>query len=402
MYNKKEQKNHLEYLEHPEQLEGFNAIPVPENLDGRIEAGIADGKRRSRRRTIKKAAKAGMGMAAAVALASVLCMSNPSFAAKMPLIGHIFERLEARTSVKGDFSKVAESLTERTTDGTSVGNGRETEGTVPENAAYTKTSNGITMTLSEVYYNQNAIYIAMSLHSEEPFPENVKWLKNCEDYILDYEAVAIEGNQKFSYRDKNDVLFDYMEGNFVDDNTIAGILRIDLREQSVVPDTFRYDMDIARIRFSCIDGGGEDSSYILEGNWNFRLDVTLDTEDTQTVEINEVNENGIGLEKVVKTRYEMNIYTIDEDGDPDKLYFAEVFDANGEKMDYAGNYADNRQTYGYDTSKVNIYICDYDEYMNELKGYYWSDDYEEKKKAKTYEQYIAEHALYHKEIVFDR
>ena len=69
----------------------------------------------------------------------------------MPLIGQIFERLEARTSVKGDFSKVAESLTERTTDGTSVGNGRETEGTVPENAAYTKTSNGITMTLSEVY-----------------------------------------------------------------------------------------------------------------------------------------------------------------------------------------------------------------------------------------------------------
>ena len=40
--------------------------------------------------------------------------------------------------------------------------------------------------------------------------------------------------------------------------------------------------------------------------------------------------------------------------------------------------------------------------MNELKGYYWSDDYEEKKKAKTYEQYIAEHALYQKEIVFDR
>lgn len=61
-----------------------------------------------------------------------------------------------------------------------------------------------------------------------------------------------------------------------------------------------------------------------------------------------------------------------------------------------------RQTYGYDTSKVNIYLCDEDEYMNELKGYYFSEDYEEKKKTKTYEEYIAEHAVYHKEITFDK
>ena len=53
-------------------------------------------------------------MAAAVALASVLCISNPSFAAKMPLIGHIFEQVENNTSVKGDFSQVAETLTQST------------------------------------------------------------------------------------------------------------------------------------------------------------------------------------------------------------------------------------------------------------------------------------------------
>ena len=30
------------------------------------------------------------------------------------------------------------------------------------------------------------------------------------------------------------------------------------------------------------------------------------------------------------------------------------------------------------------------------------EDYEEKKKTKTYEEYIAEHAVYHKEITFDK
>ena len=34
-----------------------------------------------------------------------------------------------------------------------------------------------------------------------------------------------------------------------------------------------------------------------------------------------------------------------------------------------------------DISTVYIYLCDYYEYMDELKGYYWSDDYEEKAKT---------------------
>lgn len=39
---------------------------------------------------------------------------------------------------------------------------------------------------------------------------------------------------------------------------------------------------------------------IYEGNWDFDLNVKLDTKDTQTVEVNEVNDDGVGLEKVVK------------------------------------------------------------------------------------------------------
>ena len=110
---KKEQKT-FEYIENPEQIEGFDKIPVPEDLDQRVRAGIEEGKKRRKKIAFRKTAKVGMGMAAAVALASVLCISNPSFAAKMPLIGHIFEQVENNTSVKGDFSQVAETLTQST------------------------------------------------------------------------------------------------------------------------------------------------------------------------------------------------------------------------------------------------------------------------------------------------
>ena len=69
------------------------------------------------------------------------------------------------------------------------------------------------------------------------------------------------------------------------------------------------------------------------------------------MEVNEVNDDGVGLEKVVKTRYELRVYPKDKSETDGKYYFAEVFDANGERMDYAGDITDCRQTYGYDTSK---------------------------------------------------
>lgn len=385
---KKEQKT-FEYIENPEQIEGFDKIPVPEDLDQRVRAGIEEGKKRRKKIAFRKTAKVGIGMAAAVALASVLCISNPSFAAKMPLIGHIFEQVENNTSVKGDFSQVAETLTqstENTADGT-----------------YTKTSNGITVTLSEVYYNKNAMYIAMSLYSEEPFPEDIKIKDHVKDYILDFDQAAISGENTFSFMpDEKTFLFNYMEGKFVDDHTFAGMLRVDLSSLETEPtDTFTCHMALDSIRFDNVNFKVADEKN-YEGNWDFDLNVKLDTKDTQTVEVNEVNDDGVGLEKVVKTRYELRVYPKDKSETDGKYYFAEVFDANGERMDYAGDITDCRQTYGYDTSKVNIYLCDEDEYMNELKGYYFSEDYEKKKKTKTYEEYIAEHAVYHKEITFDK
>ena len=188
----------------------------------------------------------------------------------------------------------------------------------------------------------------------------------------------------------------------MDDHTFAGMLRVDLSSLETEPtDTFTCHMALDSIRFDNVNFKVADEK-IYEGNWDFDLNVKLDTKDTQTVEVNEVNDDGVGLEKVVKTRYELRVYPKDKSETDGKYYFAEVFDANGERMDYAGDITDCRQTYGYDTSKVNIYLCDEDEYMNELKGYYFSEDYEKKKKTKTYEEYIAEHAVYHKEITFDK
>lgn len=45
---KKEQKT-FEYIENPEQIEGFDKIPVPEDLDQRVRAALKRGKRDGRK-----------------------------------------------------------------------------------------------------------------------------------------------------------------------------------------------------------------------------------------------------------------------------------------------------------------------------------------------------------------
>ena len=54
-----------------------------------------------------------------------------------------------------------------------------------------------------------------------------------------------------------------------------------------------------------------------------------------------------------------------------------------------------------DVSTVYVYLCDYIEYMDELKGYYWSLDYEEKAKTKTFKQLLDENAILKTEVTFD-
>ena len=46
-------------------------------------------------------------------------------------------------------------------------------------------------------------------------------------------------------------------------------------------------------------------------------------------------------------------------------------------------------------------FADYYEYMDELKGYYWSDDYEEKAKTKTFKQLLDEPVVAGTEVHFD-
>ncbi|MFG6384648.1 MAG: DUF4179 domain-containing protein [Lachnospiraceae bacterium] len=403
--------------------------------------------RKSDKKSIKALFKGFIGVG--VAVATFCCIyianpANPAFAAPIPIVGNIFEELEGSLRFAGDYANLAEPVQKAGTEIESI------------------TVNGNTITLSEVYCNETALYLSLMIHSEEKIPETqldqdgkpIIYMKNLVDFDFDEEESidwAIGGDP-------------YIDGKMIDENTFAGVLRYDMRQyfsnkDIEVPDNFQVKLSVSQIAGSRVEDmspempqelraqyetgmkenglGLTEEDYeqfteeqkniehqlfsemwnayhemypettqlinkyrdwLMDGPWEFEFDVTKNNEDVIRKDINDVDENGLGLISVTKTPMEITV-EVEQNAD----YFVTILDADGNEMEEGGftGYTCTVAANGHDTSKIDVYICDYIEYMDELKAYLWSEDYEELAKEKNFKQLLDERSLYHKEIIFD-
>ena len=136
--------------------------------------------------------KTALGLTAAAAVFSAVCITNPAFAENIPLVGNVFKQLGNSLGFYGDYSKYAKQLTDSAedaeladTDESQEAGGNpqsaqaEDQNTTENNNAdktkdnesYSKTVNGTTVTLSEVYCNELALYLSRTIHTEDKFPD---------------------------------------------------------------------------------------------------------------------------------------------------------------------------------------------------------------------------------------
>lgn len=165
-----------------------------------------------------------------------------------------------------------------------------------------------------------------------------------------------------------------IEGKFLDSHTFAGIIRVDLMDMQVMddkgewkqienfPEEFLYELHVTGIYAK--PGKGEH----MEGNWDFVLDVKLNHENTVIKEVNETNENGVGIGTVTKTAYELHAELLLPEGASEADYIVAVCDADGKPLESQGSIAEIYSVYQRDVSKVYIYVVDYYTYMDECKG----------------------------------
>lgn len=401
----------------------------------------------------------GLGSAAAVfALMVTFCVMNPVLASEIPILGGVFSRIADLFS----FGQLPEEDTVALyqagggvpADQGSAGENAPGDQRVTDTAVYQQTSGDITVTLTEVYASNQAVFIGVNVKNEQEFPQMALFADGTQ--ILSAETV-----ESYSFRPDTIQALRSIEGRFADAHTFDGIVRIDYSEIDAdesryqqmldgagitpedisqpgnealwltdenyeqyidhydIPETFTMKLDISAIVGSLAEplpreGGksGEELERMTdeewqaymeslpqewydypnkyehwwqEGSWSYDLTVTQKDGASRVIEVNRTNEAGIGIRSIELSSVEMTLNTI-EGADT----IAVALDADGNQIENGSSNMYELAIAGHDISSVYIYICDWDEYMDEIKGYRIPGNHPDK----SFQEVLEERALF--------
>ena len=338
--------------------------------------------------------------------------ANPSLANNIPILGNIFTKVQ---NIYPFGRMPEEEVVVLYEDNTET---EQTEKSTEEAAfLYSAKDNGLTITFTEYYASNQAFFVGVCIESEDAFP---KFSNNS-----DYQFLLVSTTEQYSFDTTPASFHRDIEGRLEDDHTFIGVMRIDYDTINV--DTSKYDkayreaeekgddlstvtaeiMDMYAEHFEipetfdvtfeidCIYGYSNEvineetgNRYIVKGNWEFpSFQIKRSNTDVRTIQIDDVNEQGIGIEMIELSPVELTLHTIEP---PDHLMFAVVLDKNGEKLDSSNINIYELAISNHDISTITVYICDYDEYMD-ITEYAFEDN-------EKFKNTLEEIALYKKVI----
>lgn len=362
-------------------------------------------------------------VAAILAFAMIYCVKNPAIAAQIPWIGNIFRELEGKISFPGDYSAKSIRLDAAYENNGSVkqnvsgdkNDARQTEeragsGKTPQAGAQTdrmhagqtdaqtdrmhagqtdagcsekgtecwkKEVNGVTVTLSEVAYDYDAIYLAIQVQNEKGFAKDATYPD-----ILFYDAQVklkkSDGSMEEFAFETEGIYTVGIEGEYTDAHTFQGIYRFG----DSYPDISEYtDCELTFLEFEQLLPTGETEiitvpdygevsrlipdSVHYKGPWSFHISLEDMEVKEQEIAVNEVNDKGFGIEKIVKTEFAIYAVPILPEGKTGYDYVATIWDADGnplENRDF-GEYL-TMSHYRRDISTVTVYLLKVQDFLD--------------------------------------
>ncbi|MDE7312934.1 MAG: DUF4179 domain-containing protein [Eubacterium sp.] len=248
---------------------------------------------------MKKFGKIGK-VAAAAAVIGICGLGyfNPVLAAKIPLIGKIFEKVEDHITYSGDYTDKQTVLTKED----DVGN--------LDTLDYSVTDKGITLTASEVYCDGYSIFLTVNVEAEEAdfthIPEHYTGRN-----IADNQTAAgfyiggtwsVDGNSP-------EQLENTLEGKVIDSHTFAGMLKVNLAEK--VAGSGELSLNVNGLGYDddrMLDREEITASHWTDGSWNIVLPFEVNEADVKTIEVGEKKGN-ITLSNVVISPYQVIVHT---------------------------------------------------------------------------------------------
>ncbi len=256
---------------------------------------------RRRKDKMNKFGKIGKCVAAVVAAAVIgiagLGYFNPVLAAKIPLIGKIFEEVEDDATYSGNYSDKKTILTNED----SVGN--------LDTSDYTVSDKGISLTASEAYCDGYSIFLTVNIESEDAdfthIPEHYTGMNAADNQTA--AGFYIDGTWSVD-ESSPEWLANTFEGKAIGSHTFAGMLKINLEEKytgsgelSLNINGLGYDDD------RMLDGEEISASHWTDGRWNIVIPFEVNGTDVKTIEVDEKKGN-ITLEDVVVSPYQVIVH----------------------------------------------------------------------------------------------
>ena len=257
--------------------------------------------RRRRKGKMNKSYKIGKAVAAAVAAAIIgiggLGYFNPVLAAKIPLIGKIFEKVEEDVTYSGDYTDKGTVLTNE-----------DYEGNL-DTSDYSVSDKGITLTASEVYCDGYSIFLTVNVEAEGAdfahIPEHYTGMNVADNrtaagfYISG--TWSVDGNTP-------ELLENTFEGEVIDAHTFVGMLKMDFTKKFEASGELNFKVDgLGYDDDRMLDSEEISASHWTDGNWNIILPVEVNGNDVKTIEVGE-KEGNITLDNVVVSPYQIIVH----------------------------------------------------------------------------------------------
>ena len=256
---------------------------------------------RRRKDKVNKLGKIGKGAAAAVAAVVIgvcgLGYFNPVLAAKIPLVGKIFEKIEDDVTYSGDYTEKGTVLT------------NEDHAGSLDTVDYTVSDKGITLTASEVYCDGYSIFLTVNIESEDAdfthIPKHYTGMNVADDRTA--AGFYIDGTWSVD-GSSPEWLENRFEGEAVDSHTFAGMLKIDLAKEHTGSGELNLNVsgrghDDDRM----LDAEEITASHWTDGSWNIVVPFEVNGSDVRTIEVGEKKGN-ITLEDVVVSPYQVIVH----------------------------------------------------------------------------------------------
>ena len=257
---------------------------------------------RRRKYKMKKFSKIGKFAAAAAAAAIIgiggLGYYNPALAAKIPLIGKIFEKVQDNVTYSGDYSDKETVLT------------NEDHAGNLDTSDYSVSDQGITLTVSEIYCDGYSIFLTVNIEAEEAdfthIPEHYTGMNAADNRTAAGFYIggtwSVDGSSP-------EWLENTFEGEVIDSHTFAGILKINLAEKFV--GSGELDLNVNGLGYDddrMLDGEEISASHWTDGVWNVVLPFEVNGTDVKTIEVGEKKGN-ITLDDIVISQYQVIVHT---------------------------------------------------------------------------------------------